>query len=316
MEGLFGGAPGSRFQHVRLTGDTSGGLVQEPTEPWVFRAVYGIKEIDAAFYGYSLEYVQSALLAGSGGFGIVRCLPGKGAPESVTGSVATLYVGNTAIGDKSGLDASNRMLLADALECARIVKSVTTIDVSAMTLTSGTGATIDGSGFTRRLAIEGGTTGRFNNSTGVAATVKNWSARLRIAGMAVLDRMFYTDSQVELDDNPIMRMGPDATAGAALVCDNSRVEVSGASVINVSSSTAATKIGLSVKGNSEVSLNNAAAGTVAGFTAGNAIHFDEGSGTVRVSLTTATAAWAAAASVVRNTGGGAGVVIAPNGVNP
>jgi hypothetical protein len=317
FEGIFGAAPGSRYQHIKLTGDTSGGLVQEPTEPWLFQGLYGIKEIDAGFYGYELDLVQSALIdSSSGNFDIVRCLPAEGTPESVTGSVTTLYVDNTASGDKSGRDTSNYMLLADAIECARICKGVTTIDVSSMTLTSATGATLDGRGFTRRLAIEGGTTGRFNNSSGIAATVKNWRARLRIAGMAVLDRMFYVDSHVELDDNPIMRMGPDSTTGAAIDADNSRIQINGTSVLSLSASSAATKIGLSVKGNSEVSFNNAAAGTIASYTAGNAIHFDEGGGIVRVSLTTATATWAAAANVARNTGGGGGMVMAPDGLNP
>jgi hypothetical protein len=318
FEGVFGASPGSptRYQHIKLTGDTSGGFVQEPSESWVFRGVYGIREIDSAFYNYALDFVQSSLIDSSATNDLVRCLPYAGTPESVTGSVTTLYVDNTASGDKSGRDASNYMLLADAIECARICKGVTTIDVSSMTLTSATGATLDGRGFTRRLAIEGGTTGRFNNSSGIAATVKNWRARLRIAGMAVLDRMFYVDSHVELDDNPIMRMGSDATTGAAIDADNSRIQINGTSVLSLSASSAATKIGLSVKGNSEVSFNNAAAGTIASYTAGNAIHFDEGGGIVRVSLTTATATWAAAASVARNTGGGAGMIMAPNGLNP
>jgi hypothetical protein len=320
IDKLFGAAPGSpnRYQDVKLTGDTSGGFVQEPDEPWIIRGVFGINDIDSDFYKYVIEYGNSSLIGASGN--ISRCLPSVGSrPEVLTTSRTTLYCGNTQSGDKSGSSAGNLMLLSDAIECARICKGIVTIDVSAMTSTSATGATLDGWGYTRRVTIEGGTTGRFNISGQYAATIQNWATKLTIQNMAVLDRLNIKDcADVDLNNDPLIRMGPsgDTTVGGAVWADNSKVEVNGTSVINVSASSAATKTGISLQANSQVSFNNAAAGTIVSFTAGHAIEFNEGSGIVRISLTTATATWGAAASVTRNANGGAGMVMAPNGLNP
>jgi hypothetical protein len=315
FRGIFGAAPGSapvRYQYIKLTGDKTGGFVQEPDEAWVLSGIFGIKGIDSDFYNYRLEDCQSTLQTS----GLLRCLPNNGQPETIVGNVATLYAGNAASGDKSGSSAANLMLLTDALNCARVVKSVTTIDVSHMTATSATGVTIDGHGYSRRLTIDGGAAGRFNASAGTAAIVQRWKSKLTIQNMAVMDRTYFYDADAVLNNCPILRMGSDATAGAALVLDRSNVEVTGTSVVDVSASTAATKIGARLQGNSQLSFNNAGANTVKSFTAGHAIEFGEGSGILRVSITTATATWAAAASVFRDTDGGAGMVMAPNGLNP
>jgi hypothetical protein len=321
FEGIFGSSPGTspvRYQWIKLTGDASGGFVQEPDEAWVFRGMYGVRGIDSDFYNYSLDNVQASLIGASGN--ITRCLPRAGTSEYVTGPAATLYAGNTQSGDKSGRSNANLMFLADAVACARACKGVVTIDVSAMTSSTNpsTSVVLDGGGITRRITISGGTTGRLPYATAdnVAANLTNWRAKLTITGMLAVDRLLATDSQVAIVDCPTVRTGANSDTRAAVVCDNAKVEINGTTVINPSSSTAATKIGMSLAGNSEVSFNNAAAGTIASFTAGHAIEFNTGSGTVRVSLTTATATWAASANVTRNTYGGAGVVIAPNGLNP
>lgn len=322
IQNVFGASVGGtpRYQHIKLTGDISGGFVQEPEEPWVIRGIHGIRTIDSDFYNYALEYPQAALVDSSAQADLTRCLPYAGQPESVIGSVPTLFVGNTASGNKSGRDGSNLLLIDDAMACARVCSGVTTIDISARTGTGNpaTSTVLDGRGFTRRLTISGGTTGRFNFSTGdnVAVQARNWTPQLSFSGLAALDRVIVTDANVEINNCPIVRTGANNDARPAVFADRASIEVNGTTVINVSNSTATTKIGVSLQGNSAISFNNAEAGTIASYTAGNAIHFNEGSGTVRVSLTTVTATWAAAADVVRNTGGGAGMVLAPNGLNP
>lgn len=322
IENVFGANVGGtpRYQHIKLTGDASGGFVQEPEEPWVIRGVHGIRTIESDFYNYALEYPQKSLVDDTATGDLTRCLPYAGQPESITSSVTTLFVGNAASGNKSGRDSNNLMLIDDAIACARVCSGVTTVDISARNGTSNptTPIVLDGRGFTRRLTLNGGTTGRFNFSTGnnVAIIVQDWTPQLSFSELAALDRVIITDSNVELNNCPIVRTGANNDSNPAVFVDRSSIEVNGTTIIDVSNSTAATKIGVSLQGNSTISFNNAAAGTIASYTVGNAIHFNEGSGTVRVSLTTATAVWAAAANVVRNTGGGAGIVLAPNGLNP
>jgi hypothetical protein len=318
IEGVFGASVGGapRYQHMRLTGDASGGFVQEPGEPWVFRGVFGIRTIDSGFYNYAVEFTQRALVDSDPASDLTRCLPAAGTTEGVVGSVTTLFVGNTAMGDKSGRTAGNRMLFTDAMRCARVCSGVTTIDVSAMTSAGNPafGLVADGAGFTRRFTISGGAAGRFNYGTSdnVALYARNWQRTLTVSGMAVLERTLAEGASINLLDCPIIRTGGNSDARAAIVATRASVNVSGTSVINVSNSTATTKIGVGLDSDSSVSFNSAAAGTIAGYTAGNAIHFNNGSGIVRVSLTTATATWAAAANVARNAGGGGGMVFAPD----
>lgn len=319
FESVFGASPGSptRYQYIKLTGDTSAGLVAEPIEPWLFEGIYGVREIRSDFYNYGVKFAQAALIDSSSSADLSVCLPQYGDPESVTGSTTTLYVGNTATGNKSGRDVSNLITFSDALNCARICKGVVTLNVAAMTSTSASSVLgIDGRNFTRRITIDGGTTGRFPNFSGSAVLIINWLAELTIKNMLSIDRTSIIDSKVVFFDCPLIRMGADATTGAALTADNSNVDIGGTTVINNSSSSAATKIGISIQGDSEVSVSNAAAGTITACSAANYINFDYGSGILRVSLTTATATWAGAASITRNTGGGGGMVLAPNGLNP
>lgn len=205
----------------------------------------------------------------------------------------------------------------NAIKTAQVVSSITTIDVSALTGTPSTARTFDGVGITRPITISGGTVGRFNAAaSGDAITFKNWSVPLVVTGMAVVERCYVENGNVNFNDCPIIRTGANSTVLPAINVSNGSVQINGTSVVNVSNSTAATKMGVGLSKNSEVSFNNAAAGTIASHTSGYAINFFEGAGTVRISTTTATATWGAAAQVNRSTGGGSGMVLATNGLNP
>ncbi len=233
--------------------------------------------------------------------------------DTISSSQTTLYVDDAETGSGSGIDTSNYLgSLEAALRIAKVVTSITTIDMSAVGTTPASARVLDGIGLSRRLSIVGGTTGRFNAVAGTSCTFKNFTSELTVSNMAVVERCYVTDSKVVFRDIPIMRMDTGSTAGAAVIIDNSSVEFAGTTVINVSGSSAATKIGISVGGNSRVTFSNAAAGTITGHTANHAIDFDEGSGSVHLSLTTATATWGV--SVTYNSGGSGGMVQAPNGV--
>ena len=245
------------------------------------------------------------------------CYPLYNNPATISSSQTTIYVDDAETGNGSGIDTSNYATLDNALKLAKVLTSVTTINVAALTGTPTTARILDGSDITRPLTIEGSTTGRFTNaSSNDAITFKNFVAPLTINGMAVVERCYIENASVNFNDCPIIRSGANTTVLPAINISNGSVQVNGTSVVNVSSSTAATKMGIGLSKNSEISFNNAAAGTIVSHTSGYAINFFEGSGIVRISTTTATATWGASAQVNRSTGGGGGMVLATNGLNP
>lgn len=310
----------TRYQFIRISADVSGGLAIEPLEPIILRNVWGARGLDSAVYSYALEYPQAGLVAASAGDpDLLRCLPKIGAAESIGGPVSTLFVGNTATGDKSGRDASNRIALQDAFDVARVCRAITTLDVSAMTATAAPASSVlcDLTGTTRQITIEGGTTGRINASSGdsIALRVNN-APGLKIRQMAVLERAIQTGSRTMIEDCPILRSGANASADAALTVIGGGASIMGTTVINVSSSTAATKKAVALERNATVSFDAAASGTLASFTAGHAITFRNGGGMALVSVPVATAAWAGSAAVTRDASGAAGVVIAGGVVDP
>lgn len=313
------GSP-TRYQFIRISADVSGGLAIEPLEPIILRNVWGARGLDSAVYSYALEYPQAGLVAASAGDpDLLRCLPKIGAAESIGGHVSTLFVGNTATGDKSGRDASNRIALQDAFDVARVCRAITTLDVSAMTATAAPASSVlcDLTGTTRQITIDGGTTGRINASSGdsIALRVNN-APGLKIRQLAVLERAIQTGSRTMIEDCPILRSGANASADAALTVIGGGASIMGTTVINVSSSTAATKKAVALERNATVSFDAAASGTLASFTAGHAITFRNGGGMALVSVPVATAAWAGSAAVTRDASGAAGVVIAGGVVNP
>lgn len=318
FDGVFGAAPGGRRQHIKLTGDKTGAYVQEPSEAWVFGNMYGIFEIDSDFNNYTLSPVQAALIDSNPTANITRYLPIVGEPEAFVGTSPTLYAASAKTGDGSGRSAGNRTTLPLAIEMARQFRGVTTIDISAQTSTLGFGAVLSGKGITRKLTLDGGGAARWVNSAGLAAELRAWQSPLIIANMLRVERTRSYDSTIIFQDCPIITMGggADVTVGPAINADNSLIFIRGTSALNLTGAGGAPKQGVGILNGSEVSFDNAAAGSIVGYAAASAIVFDSGSGTLRVSLTTATAVWAAAASVTRNAGGGAGVVLAPNGLNP
>lgn len=319
IDTVFGAAPGGRAQHIWLTGDTSGGLVSEPSEPLVIRSMYGVAGLTADFANYALEYAQSALIDSNPTTTLDRCLPMAGAPESVTGSVTTLYAAATATGNKSGRDTANYITLEDAEACARVNKGVTTLNVSAFTSTGSTGfpKTLDGRGFTRRMTLEGGGTARMNLNATVALDLLNWSSELTLQNFLVLQRTRVKDGRVLIDDSSLVQgTTGHNTEGAALVVDNANVVVSGTSTINVGATSTADKIGVSVEGGGSVRFTDAAAGTIVSYTTADAIHFGEGGGEVYVSAPSWTATWAREGNLTRGTGGSGGVVFCTDGRNP
>lgn len=317
---LLGAAPGGRTQAIKLTGTKSGGFVISPSEGWLFQSLFGISDFDSDFNEYELQYTQRALTDGSSvNYDVTNYLPTYGISESLITSVNTLYAGHAKTGTGSGRTSSDLCTLGQAISMARVCRNIDIIDISSMTSTSlKFGETLDGSGITRKLTLDGGGTARLLNdaTSNFALYLTSWNSQLVLDDLLTLERTSITDSCVVLNDIPTIRTGANNLVVPALNLDNSSVELNGTSVINVSNSTAATKMAVGVYGNSELSVNNAAAGTLASYTAGYAINFFEGSGTVRISTTTATATWGAAAAVNRSTGGGAGMILATNGLNP
>jgi hypothetical protein len=277
--------------------------------------MYGVRDVDADFYAWGLEYPQSALIDANPTTLISRCLPSAGAAESVTGTVTTLYAAATATGDKSGRDTSNYITLEDALACARVNRGVTTINVAAFTSTSASGfpKVLDGRGFTRRMTLEGGNTARINLNATFALDLVNWRNQLLIKDMLILDRTRVRDSQVLITGSN-MRAGPanHNTAGAALIVDGARVTYDGASAkaINVTPASTATRTGVEVAGGGHLAFVNPAAGTVVAPPT-DAILFGPASGAVYVNESSGVATWCASTHVQ-----GGGLVFAWNGVNP
>lgn len=310
----------TRYQFIRVTAETSGGIAVEPLEPIIFRNAWGVRGIDSAVYSYALEYPQSGLIAASvGDPDLLRCLPRIGVAESIGGPLSTLYAGNTATGDKSGRNSSNLIALADALSVARVCSGVAVINVSAMTATSSpsSSAVFDGTGTSRQVTIDGGATGRINASSAdsIALRVSN-CPKLTIQNMAVLERVSQVNSRVIYADCPIIRTGSNASADAALTISGGGASIAGTTAINVSTSTAAVKKAVAIERQGAASFDAAASGTLAGFTAGHAITFRGGGGIATVSVAAGTAAWAGSANITRDASGGAGVVIAGGAVNP
>lgn len=313
----------TRYQFIRLTADISGGLAVEPLEPWVFDGIWGARGIESQVYGYKIENTQTGLIQYSPGEpDITGCMPKFGRTESVGGSLATLHVGMTATGDKSGVDASNLIAWVDAVEVARVCRGVTTLNISAMTATSPAPSatrTLDMTGWTRSITIEGGTTGRFlaDSANFIGLLVKSAVAGLLLKDLLAIDRVVIEGGFVNLQNCPLIRCGANAKEDAAVVADKgASVCLTGTSVINASNSTASTRRGLRVSGQSSVSFPDAAAGTITSATSGYHIVFTAGGGSVFVSVPAATATWAGSAQVNRGTGGGAGVIIAAGVVNP
>ncbi len=310
---------GTRPTGIKLTGNTSGGFVFEPLKPVVFDGVIVIDNIDSDFHNFE---VYNSNLTGEVTTepDYSKLLPYSGKSESINCGVTTLWVSNTKSGNASGRNSSNYMLLEDAVKVARVCKDVSIINVSGYTGTSSPSIALqlDGDGITRGITISGDTTGRFNYSSAtsnIAAYLKNWK-NLSVTGMSVLDRLVIQNSSVVFDNCPIIRTGSNNTPLPAVITEDSFVSFIGTSRIDVANSTAATKICLSVSNGSEISFDNPDGLTLRNFTPGNSIHFNIGSGLIRVGTTSVIATWAASGNITRNTGGNAGFVFCTNGINP
>ena len=310
---------GNRPTGIKLTGNASGGFVLEPYKPLIFDGVIVVENIDSDFHNYE---VRNSVLTGEVTTepAFTKLRPYAGVAESVGGGLTTLWVGSAKTGNASGINNSNLMLLEDAVKVAKVCKDVTTINATGRTsqTTPASPLLLDGTGITRQVTFEGGAASRlvYSKASGnEAAVLSNW-ANLLLKDFFAIDRTKIQQSNVRFHNCPIIRSGANSAVTAAVIADASTVALTGTSCVDVNNSTAATKICVSLTNGSEFSFDAADALTLRNFTAGNAIHFNEGSGTVRISLTTVTATWGAAANVVRNAGGGAGMVLAPNGLNP
>lgn len=313
------GAGGDSVPKIRIAGTA-------PAAPIVFESLFGVDEIVADHGVYEIHTAEPALVDSNATLpAITRHLPQVGVPGSLINARTTIYCGNLAsnsgtTGNGSGVDASNLMPLTAAIEVARVSRGVTTLDLSAVTSgAAGLGPELDGSGIDREIIIDGGTTGRLTNdatnSRGIK--LKNFACRVTFRNMLTIDRVYLENCRdVVFDDCPGMRMGSDSSTGAALNIDGSNVLFAGTSVINPAASSAATKIAVALSRNGRICFSEAASGTLTGYTAGNAFHFNEGAGEVHVSTTTETCAWARQSNITKNTGGACGIVYAPNGVNP
>jgi len=300
------------FNHSTPSGNTNAPRLKikgtppaEDLQVPVFKRIVGDVVVDAEMGEYRVENHAPDTTTR-----YIANFPQFNDPDTITAATTTLYVDDNASGDGSGRDTSNYAILSEALKVASVVSSVTTIDVSAQTFRAP--HTIDGKNIRKNLLIDGGGTGRFDASGGTALTITNWSTELTIHDMLVVDRTFIKNSKVNFDDCPIIRMDSSNTAGAALNLENSNVQVSGTSKLNLSASSATAKIGVDLQDNSQITFNNAAANTISSYSTNRAIDFSDGSGIVRVSEDTTTATWAVA--VTYNSGGEGGCVIAPNGI--
>lgn len=316
---FLGASPGSRMQAVKLTGSTSGGYVISPTEGWLFQSLWGISDFDSDFSEYELQYAQKALTDTNPlNFDLTSYLPTYGIPESILSSLTTIFAGHAKTGKGDGRSISDLCTLEQAISIARVCENIDTINISSMTSTSlGYGKALNGVGITRKITIDGGSVARINNDSvsNFSLYLENWNF-LELKNLLVLERVSIRDSNVILNNIALIRTGANNLVVPAVNAINSKLEINGTSVINTSTSTSATKMGIGIYNNSHVSFNNSSAGTIASYTNGYAINFFEGSGIARISTTTATATWAGNANVNRATNGGAGVVIATNGLNP
>lgn len=316
---FLGASPGARMQAVKLTGSKSGGYVISPTEGWLFQSLWGISDFDSDFSEYELQYAQKALTDTNPlNFDLTSYLPTYGIPESILSSQTTIYAGHAKTGKGDGRSISDLCTLEQAISIARVCENIDTINISSMTSTSlGYGKALNGVGITRKITIDGGSVARINNDSvsNFSLYLENWNF-LELKNLLVLERVSIRDSYVILNNIALIITGANNLVVPAVNAINSKLEINGTSVINTSTSTSATKMGIGIYNNSHVSFNNSSAGTIASYTNGYAINFFEGSGIARISTTTATATWAGNANVNRATDGGAGVVIATNGLNP
>lgn len=303
-------------QDITIDATTTGGGTQDGGQ--VLRLVNLVGENQGVAFGITSDTVRYAVHRCPQGVVFTARRPGFGDTESIVGGMATVYVGASATGDGSGYDASNLASWADAARILRICRDVVTLDVSSLTSTSipATGAVLNGYGLTREITIDGGLSGRINHASGTLIAASLAGGKWRFQDLVVLERIVAVDADVTLDACPIVRTGANASALAAVEMTSGRLAILPGTVVNVTNSTAATKKAVALGGGAVATFNGAVAGMLASFTAGHAITFREGAGMAVVSVAAATATWAAAANVTRETGGDAGVVIAGGVVNP
>lgn len=225
---LYNGASGlTDAPRIRLTGTG----ITNPSEIPVFDGVLGGAVFDSDYGTYRID--RTALLATTR---IVSHYPQYGETDSISNaSQVVLYVGDTATGTGSGIDASNRMgSIAAALRVARILSSIETINIAAVALA--TDWTLDFSDLHRGLVIEGGGTASITQSaTGTNALyIKSALFRTTFQNIPTLGRVKVDNSHIRFSTCPFTITGNTTAAG--LILSGSDVELN-ASPMNLASKT-------------------------------------------------------------------------------
>lgn len=266
FESLFKG--GSTSQYIYLTGT----MTTNPVDGMVFNSIFGGMLVNAEWGNYSLISAASSTTNSIEGH-----FPANNPPDSINPSpaVTTLYVDDTASGIGSGRDTSNYFgSIADALAIAKVVKTITTINISAITGTPAAARILDGFNLSRRISIVGGGTGRLNSVSGVSAYIFNFNNEIVFEDIDVIEFISIKDSKVSLKNIPVIRMDISSTEGAAIVSDNSNVQILGTTSINLTASSALTKIGAKITGGSTLFFSGNAADVIIGETSLSNVVFD------------------------------------------
>lgn len=268
---LYNGASGlTDAPRVKITGTAVSNAAEIP----VFDGAFGGAVFDADFGAYKID--RTAITAS---LRVVSHLPQYNDSDTITLSggtwTTTIYAAadGTGTGTKSGIDASNTIPLSQVTRVLKGTSSITTVNIAALTGALSAALTLDGTGINRRITIDGATTGRFTSVAGLGFTLKNWAQELTVTSMALTELLKIYDSKLVFNDCVIMRMNAGATEGAAVSIYNSNVQILGTSAINLTSSSAATKIGINLYGGSTVWFSGAAASVITGESASSNVVF-------------------------------------------
>jgi hypothetical protein len=233
----------------------------------VFGRADGAMTIDADYGMYRVTGVamQSTIR-------IVSHYPQYSDADSISSSQTTIYVADAAAGTGSGISALNAMgSITAALRVAKVVSTVTTINIAGVT--AATDWTVDFTGITRNLTIEGGTTASITQSATAtnALYVKNCLIKATFQNIPTLGRTKIENSIVKFSTCPFTITGTTITAG--LLAINSKVELL-ASAMDLTGKTSS-KRGIELNSNSIISAKTS---SVTNFDAGEGVVIRTGGG--------------------------------------